>query len=426
MDERQLQNPLIALLLPALALFGLSVTIGFDPYLKREKKRTLLLIEAIVMTLIADNIVELAVTEAWKPEYVFLKTFLDIYSYAARPVVITLFIYTVWDDSRRRLFWIPVGLNAAVYLTALVKPWTFGILPDGMFYRGPLGYTAHLVSGFLLVSILVIMLRLRDRKGGKATIIPLTNVGVAALGPLLDAGVNQNGIITFTELTTVYCCIFYFIWLHQQYVREHERALREGQRVQLMLSQIKPHFLYNTLNAVGELCDDDPQQAKTAIDRFAQYLRGNMASIGQDKPIPFTQELEHTRIYLEIEQMRFEDKLRVHYDIACTDFMIPALTLEPLVENAVRHGVRGSEDGSGTVCISTRRVPEGFEVVVSDDGPGFVPSQPPRDGRPHLGITNVSERLAQVCGGTLDIQTAPGKGTTVTILLPMKGTQKPC
>ena len=98
MDERQLQNPLIALLLPALALFGLSVTIGFDPYLKREKKRTLLLIEAIVMTLIADNIAELAVTEAWKPEYVFLKTILDIYSYAARPVVITPFEKPVVPD----------------------------------------------------------------------------------------------------------------------------------------------------------------------------------------------------------------------------------------------------------------------------------------------------------------------------------------
>ncbi|MBQ7317296.1 MAG: hypothetical protein IJW90_09300, partial [Clostridia bacterium] len=147
MDEQLLQNLLIALLLPALALFGLGVAIGFDPYLKRDKKRTLLLIEAIVLTLIAENIVDLAVVEAWKPEYVFLKTFLDVCSYAARPVVITLFIHTVWDDPRRRLFWIPVGLNAAIFLTALVGPWAFWIAPDGLFYRGPLGYTAHWVSG---------------------------------------------------------------------------------------------------------------------------------------------------------------------------------------------------------------------------------------------------------------------------------------
>ena len=418
MSEIQVQSLLISLLLPMLALFGLGVAIGFDPYLKRDKKRTLLRIEAIVLTLIADNCVSLAIVGAWKPEYVFLKTLLDVYSYAARPVIIALFIHTVWDDPRRRLFWIPVGLNAAVFLTALVKPWAFWIAPDGLFYRGPLGYTAHWVSGFLLASMLVIMLRLRVRNGGKAKIIPLTNVGVAALGPLLDSRFHQNGIITFTEITTVYCCVFYFIWLHQQYVREHEQALREGQRVQLMLSQIKPHFLHNALTVIVGLCDTDPKRARQATLKFAKYLRGNMDSIGKAGPIPFRKELEHTRLYLEIEQYRFGEALSVRYDVACDGFNVPVLTVEPLAENAVRHGVRENPNGRGSVAIATREMPGHYEISVTDDGPGFDPESLHDDGESHVGIANVRERLMQVCGGTLTFEAAPGGGTKAIMRIP--------
>ena len=157
MDEQLLQNLLIALLLPALALFGLGVAVGFDPYLKRDKKHTLLLIEAIVLMLIINNCVCLAISEEWKPEFVPFITLIDVCCYAARPAVITLFIHTVWDDPRRRLFWSPAGLNAAIFLTALARPWTFWIAPDGQFFRGPLGYTAHWVSAFLMVSMLAVM-----------------------------------------------------------------------------------------------------------------------------------------------------------------------------------------------------------------------------------------------------------------------------
>lgn len=418
MDEQLFQNLLISLLLPTLALFGLGVAVVFDPYLKRDKKRTLLLIEAIVLMLIVNNCVCIAITEAWKPEYVSLNTLLDVCSYAARPVVITLFIHTVWDDPRYRLFWIPVSLNAVIFLTALVKPWAFWIAPDGLFYRGPLGYTAHWVSGFLLASMLVIMLRLRAREGGRATVIPLTNVGVAALGPVLDARFHQNGVITFTEITTVYCCVFYYIWLHQQYVREHEQALRKGQRVQLMLSQIKPHFLHNALTVIVGLCDTDPGRARQATLKFAKYLRGNMDSIEEAGLIPFEKELKHTRLYLEIEQLRFGEALEVRYDIACDHFNLPALTVEPLVENAVRHGVRENPGGRGTVTIAAREALDHYEVCVTDDGPGFDPTNVIDDGENHVGIANVRERLMQVCRGTLILESVPGRGTMAKIRIP--------
>ena len=195
------------------------------------------------------------------------------------------------------------------------------------------------------------------------------------------------------------------------------------QRIQIMLSQIKPHFLYNTLGSIEALCSIDPGAAKLATRKFSQYLRGNMNSLTGENMIPFEKELQHTRLYLELEQVRFEDALQVEYAIEAHDFFLPPLTLEPIVENAVRHGVRGNEDGRGSVVIATAEYPDRFELRVTDDGPGFGTQATRDDGETHIGLNNVEERVKRICGGSLLIASAPGKGTTVTIVLP-KGGQK--
>ncbi len=143
-----------------------------------------------------------------------------------------------------------------------------------------------------------------------------------------------------------------------------------------------------------------------------------MSALSAAGLIPFEQELSHSMLYLELEQYRFEDALQVIYDIRSTDFGIPALTLEPIVENAVRHGIRSKPGGRGTVVISSLQTPDGYEVTVQDDGPGFVPGVLPDDGRNHVGIQNVRERLRSVCGGELLIRSEQGQGTSVTIRIP--------
>ena len=186
-----------------------------------------------------------------------------------------------------------------------------------------------------------------------------------------------------------------------------------------MLSQIKPHFLYNALGTVEELCDIDPQAAKEATAMFAKYLRGNMSAISATAAVPFSKELEHTKLYLEIEKLRFEDALTVRYDIACTDFFVPSLTLEPIVENAVEHGIRGTADGRGTVTVTTRRSEDCYEISVTDDGPGFDPDALPDNDETHVGLRNVRERLQSVCGGTMQVESGKGEGTTVTLRIPI-------
>ena len=213
---------------------------------------------------------------------------------------------------------------------------------------------------------------------------------------------------------------------HGQRAAEQETRLARQElelassRTAMMLTQIQPHFLYNTLTAIAQLCEKDPKRAKETTLRFSEYLRSNMDALTRTSPIPFEKELEHVKTYLAIEQVRFGAFLRVSYDVGTTDFEIPPLCLQPLVENAVKHGVGLSEDG-GTVTIQTRELPGGYAVVVSDDGVGFDPAQPPRDGKAHIGIVNVRERLRSMMGADLSVESERGRGTTVRITIPKKG-----
>lgn len=209
-----------------------------------------------------------------------------------------------------------------------------------------------------------------------------------------------------------------FIFVNIQSAREirQEKELSDA-RISIMLSQIQPHFLYNALTTIRRLCDDDPKQAKAAIRDFSLFLRGNMDSLSSSAPIPFEQELKHTVNYLNLEQQRFQSRLRVIYEITATDFSIPPLTLQPIVENAVRHGVLRREEG-GTVTVRTEESDYFYQIIVQDDGVGFAGAADIADGQRHVGISNVRERLAALCGGTLVFQSAKGIGTTAKITIP--------
>ena len=146
--------------------------------------------------------------------------------------------------------------------------------------------------------------------------------------------------------------VFTRIYFQNKIELEKKNSELQKKQTQIMVSQIQPHFLYNTLSAIYVLCDDDPELAKETIMDFSKYLRHNMNSLNGSECVPFEQELKHTETYLAIEKLRFGPKLTVEYDIGCTDFRLPPLSLQPIAENAVKHGVRSRKDG-GTVTIST-------------------------------------------------------------------------
>lgn len=230
---------------------------------------------------------------------------------------------------------------------------------------------------------------------------------------LLQVKLNLTYVVTFFSLLLMYGIIQVERSIE---LTENRRRLSELQ-MQVMLSQIKPHFLYNSLATVSYLCERQPQLARESISHLSTYLRANMDSLESNSPIPFDKELEHVENYLWIEQQRFSDSLTVKYDIQYRDFTLPALTLQPLVENAVRHGLSSREEG-GWVKLSSFRRDGCFWVTVEDNGIGFDPLTPKKDGKPHIGISNVRSRLRMQSRAELMIDSTPGKGTTVTIRLP--------
>lgn len=198
--------------------------------------------------------------------------------------------------------------------------------------------------------------------------------------------------------------------------REMELQLQES-KISIMLSQIQPHFLYNTLNSIYQLCETNPMLARTMVNSFAEYLRNNLSSLDEPGLIAFTTELEHVKTYLEIEKIRFDDTIEIEYDIQCVDFQLPVLTVQPIVENAVKHGT-SRKRGGGKVTISTREDDEFYIVTVSDTGCGFDPAVRKDDGKKHVGIENVRQRLSNMCGGVLTIESEIGVGTVVNIRIP--------
>lgn len=188
----------------------------------------------------------------------------------------------------------------------------------------------------------------------------------------------------------------------------------------VMISQIQPHFLYNALNTIKYLIKRDPKAAESAVISFSKYLRGNMDSITQKTPIPFSEELEHTKNYCNIEILRFGDKINIIYNTEFTDFLVPSLTIQPLVENAIKHGVTKKAEG-GTVTVSTFNHNSYVSVVIEDDGVGFDPKSPdytPNDNHAHVGIQNVKNRLKMMVNADIQIESQIGIGTKVTIKIP--------
>ena len=191
-------------------------------------------------------------------------------------------------------------------------------------------------------------------------------------------------------------------------------------RIATMISQIQPHFIYNTLGTIEQLCITEPKEASKLVRNFSLYLRGNFGELDNAKPITFSQEMNHVKHYTDIEQVRFPD-MTIQYDLRSVEFLLPALSVQPLVENAIKHGLMGLEEG-GIVTISAYETKEYYVVEVTDDGVGFDMNAG-YDETKHVGIKNIRGRIEAMCGGSLTIESEIGKGTKATIRIPKEATE---
>ena len=219
--------------------------------------------------------------------------------------------------------------------------------------------------------------------------------------------------------------MFTYILMDQTERFYRQEAENAKLKVDILMAQIKPHFIYNSLVAIRSYLDE-PEKAEEVLDHFAGFLRGSIDVLEETGCIRAGREFETVENYLYMEKERFGDDLAVVYEIGDSDFDLPAFSVQTLVENAVRHGIRESEIGKGTVRIKSYRTQTDHVVEVWDDGAGFregayQPGAEKPEGnrhRAHIGLSNLQKRLSLMCGGCLEI--GNGKETVVRMKIPIK------
>ena len=408
-------------MLLVLLLAGTAFAAADNPFIGRREKGIMFLICLLGLTVLIQGQLDYMVSQGYADvgdRLPMVRTVLGIYGYSVRPAILMLFIYLIGPARRLWIGWVLTGINCLIYVTSLFgSDIAFSIGNDGNFRRGPLGYVCFILSFLLLAVLLIRSLGHYSHVHRFEFIIPVFNVAVIIAASVADMTESFNPPISYLTAAIVACSLFYYIWVRIRIENEHEKSLLAEQRIQIMISQIQPHFLYNTLSTIQALCSKDPETAARTVEKFGDYLRQNLASLSQADLIPFRKELEHTRIYTEIELLMFPN-IRIEYHTDDNRFLLPALTIQPLVENSIRHGVRGMKDGC--VWITTRKDGDCHEIVIEDNGKGFDTDKEFEPGRSHIGIKNVRERVEKMCGGTLNVVSEIGKGTTITIRIPVR------
>lgn len=288
---------------------------------------------------------------------------------------------------------------------------------DNYYHRNkyyPLLLIFGLVSGFIVMSLII---QYRKKVPGRTVIALLSYIVLPIIATIIL--IFYYGISFINLAMTMSVLIMYITALMEQsdILRKKDKEMYD-MRIQIMLSQIGPHFIYNTLSTIRHLCKKDQELAVKTIDEFSVYLRGNLDALSIQENIPFENELNHVRNYLAIEKTRFGDRLNIVYNIEDTDFMIPVLTIQPLAENAVKHGIMKKIEG-GTLKISSYRTDDGHIVEIEDNGAGFEQNKEIKDDNMiHVGIQNVKSRLEMMCNGKIDVKSSIGSGTKITIFIP--------
>lgn len=402
------------ILMPLLIqIVGLFYGVLTDKYLRRSQRFIMLGVVTLIVLLIVQNNMEYILKTSVSMPY--LRTLVSIAGYILRPGIIMLFIKLVSPEKKH---YFAIGLfvaNSLAYLTATFSHWVFFIDENNHFNRGSIGYTAYFMSSLLLIYLVIITVN-EYRKRRDSLLVVLFNAGLIAMSAILElTPAYFDYPVSYLTIAVVSCSLFYYIWLHYEFVHDHEDSLMAENRIKIMMSQIQPHFLYNTLSTIQALCVTDPKKAFSTTEMFGTYLRHNIDYLEQPELIPLEKELEHTRIYAEIEMIRFP-KIKVDYDIQCDDFKLPPLTIQPLVENAIRHGVRSRDEGR--VTVSTMEKDGYYTVVIKDNGTGFDPESIENQEGTHIGVANVTQRIEDMCSGTLEIKSVIDEGTEITIRIP--------
>ena len=315
--------------------------------------------------------------------------------------------------------------------------WLFYLDEHAFYHRGmlyPVWYYTTMLAFLFIFAVLIIYRRKMDSFILKVLL-------TASVLPIISFIINYTYQgISFNNIAVSVSALLIYVFYENHRTSVAVSRERELSRVQnelleskltieqanndMLLAQIQPHFVSNSMMAIRSQCREYPEIYES-ITNFSVYLRSHFEALGSsNKMIDFEEEMENTKAYLALEEQNYGDRLQVMYNIECDDFMLPPLSVQPLVENAVRHGVGTCEKG-GIVLIASRREPGKIIIEITDDGSGRSNITPQQSKRRGIGIDNVRARLKSIVDGKLEVITNEN-GTTARIILPEATGGKVC
>ena len=415
------------LLLSVLGLWFTVILPGIDPLSKRFFRSFFVVLLSAVFFALADAVL------SFYPVPSALIRFMQVPEclLVALPVpMVSIFlVHCSGENLRRNRLLRAVICLWAVYcilvISGLFTEAFFFVTSDRKAHRGP-WYTLMLlpVAAIMLLNLSAVIKRQKmfSRKIYLSFLIALLPTTFTVfvqlfidIFPLIDACVVLFALSMYAFILSNQ--------IERDLHRQREIAMQQQeiaqQRASIMVLQMRPHFIYNTMTSIYCLCSRDPEKAQQVIMDFTTYLRKNFTAVASASPIPFASELEHTRAYLDVELAQYAKSLSVDYDTPHTFFRLPPLTLQPIVENAVKHG-RDPDASPFHISIRTRKTDSGSEITVLDNGRGFDPDD---NSDPGIALKNIRQRLEMMCGGSLSITLNEGGGTVVAVTIPDSAAQ---
>ena len=400
-----------------LTLLGLGLSIAWHPMERWSRGFFVTMFSIMIVYTFAVTVDNFAVIYHISP---LLKPFIFTESLTSSLLMPLLTVYMLRlcgeNALKSPLFLAVAGLWAIYFLLLLFTQFTtviYSVGSDGIYHRGPL-YPLLLVPPVLIMLLnLIGLIRRKPKLTGRQFLAQMFYIAAP-----LAAMVIQ---MFFYGLLLIVCgtiagasAMFGFIVSEQMdmfVLQARENAKKE---FELRVLQMRPHFIYNVMTSIYYLVDSDPHMAKETIRDFSKYLHQNFNAVVKTGQVPFEEELAHTQAYLAVEKARFGSRLEVTYDIPHTVFHLPPLTLEPIVENAVKHGMDPECDPL-RIIIRTRYLEGGSEITVEDNGTDLHSLESANEG---VGLSNVRDRLSVMCGGSLRLTQRETGGVTATLWIP--------
>ena len=399
-------------------LVGISLTVLLNRKVNIPAINTIWVILGLVFCILVVNFIS-----EWANQGADRQTanyWTTVLKYALNPYIICLEVVLLADKPLKKLLIIlPAAVNAFMMLVLpTISDFTVVVYgEDNTFAYTNWRFTPYVVTAFYLVLWVILTFTYFRQYKDWRSIVAVFIVAATLLTMYLE---YQNILSDYLDEITLIDIYLYYFYLSTVYQRKiNEEVLKKGTelsrvKVKLLQDQISPHFIYNALAIIKSLVYENPDKAAQTIDDFSTYLRQNVnAQKHTESTIPFSTELEHIKALQRIDEAGKGKITDVIYDIQVDNFRVPPLTIEPLFENALLHGIGKKRDGQ--IQIISRADEEHFIIQVIDNGKGFDTSAKTAG----VGIENIRTRLEYFCGGTLDIQ-SDTSGTTATVFIPKK------